>query len=137
MRPSPPHPPHTNTCTHTKTRTHTQAHTLMLSCTLGPHALSRAGSCSPVERHRARGGGMGGAVGGGGEVLRGREAARWRGGGGRGAALGGQWQCSQACRRASRSPVSLEFLSLLPPPFFSLCVWIGPPRLLQGSLMDR
>lgn len=34
------------------------------------------------------------------------------GGGASGAALGGQWRCSEACQHASRSPLSLEFLSL-------------------------
>lgn len=109
-------PPHTHTETHT-----------FLSCTLSPHALSRAGSCSPVERHRARGEDWRSS---GGKGVKCTKGERWWGGGDErwmggaaGAALGGQWQSSQACQCASCSPLSLLFLSLLPPPLFSLSVF--------------
>ena len=117
MRPSPPPPPDTYRHTHT----HTYTHTLMLSCTLGPHALSRAGSCSPVERHRARGG-EGGSSRGRGE--RGREGERRRGGGEEeegGGLLRRRWEVSGGAVKRASAP-----LALLPPSSFSLSL-LHPP----------
>lgn len=111
------------------TNTHTHKHTH--SCgTLHPRPLrvEPSGQLQPS-----------GAAQGGGEQEGGRctEAEKWRGGGASGAALGGQWRCSEACQHASRSPLSLEFLSLphshssSAPLSFS--IWIGPPRLWGGG----
>lgn len=98
-----------------------------------PHALSRAGSCSPVERHRARGR-DGWAAGGGGEVHRGREAAERRGG-----LPGRRWEVSGCAVKRTSAPLALPFPScfslsfLLLPSSLPPCVWIGPPRPPQGS----
>ena len=132
---SPASPRHIQTHTHTLLHTHT----LMLSCTLCPHALSRAGSCSPVERHRARGGEGGSSRG------RGRGAERARGGEVEeegGGLLGRRWEVSGGAVKRASAPLALLSLSsfspsLLHPPLDSLCVWIGPPRLLQRSFTDR